>query len=134
MRDAVQHAKANQNLTSKILSKLSAQIDSYILVTIHRAENTNDLQRLKIIVDAIKDISMDIDVIWPLHPRTKAVFDSANVLLNYSPKLYIVEPIGFLEMMKLEMSLCLIITDSGGVQKEACFHQIPCVTVRDETE
>ena len=104
--------------------------EKFLLATIHRAENTDDLQRLTNIVNAFNAIHDT--VILPLHPRTKKKLNDAGLLLNHNIK--VIEPIGYLEMLALEMRATAIITDSGGVQKEACFMQKPCITLRDETE
>jgi UDP-GlcNAc3NAcA epimerase len=105
----------------------------YVLSTIHRAENTDDAERLEQIFAGLSRIAQEIAVILPLHPRT------ASVVRGRLPKgdldrINIVEPIGFLDMMTLEANAQAIVTDSGGVQKEAYFHGVPCITIRDETE
>lgn len=104
--------------------------DNYLLATIHRAENTDDLSRLTAIVNALN--SLDTIVILPLHPRTKKKLTEARLSLNSNIKL--IDPVGYLEMLLLESHATAIITDSGGVQKEAYFMQKPCITLRDETE
>lgn len=105
----------------------------YILATLHRAENTDSLSRMKSIIDAFQILSKDMHIILPLHPRTK------NILKEYklSEKLNaveVIEPQSYLDMIALEKSAKVILTDSGGIQKEAFFYQVPCVTMRDETE
>ncbi len=102
----------------------------FFLATIHRAENTDDVSRLTSIVEAFNEISHE--VILPLHPRTRKKLDEAGLILKQH--VHVIEPIGYLEMLALEMKATAIITDSGGVQKEACFMQKPCITLRDETE
>ena len=106
----------------------------YILVTIHRAENTNDIQRLKNIIDALFNLSKTYNIIFPLHPRTRLILEKNNMLLKMSSHFNIIDPVGYLEMLSLEKNSKLIVTDSGGLQKEAYFCQAPCVTLRDETE
>lgn len=105
----------------------------YALCTLHRAENTDNHQRLKNILTALGEIASDIPIILPLHPRTRnAVHELGwNYLLKH---LTIISPLSYLRMLRLEMSAQIILTDSGGVQKEAFFHQVPCITLRDETE
>ncbi len=105
--------------------------ENYILCTIHRAENTDDLNRLKNIFEAINDIAKDRQVILPLHPRTKFILDTLNLDIT---NLTIIEPIGYLEMVWLIANCDLVMTDSGGLQKEAYFFEKPCITLRDETE
>ena len=105
--------------------------DDFVLCTIHRAENTDDEQRLKSIFDALNEIASEKQVILPLHPRTK------NILLNLdinTNNLTIIDPIGYLEMVWLIDNSSLVMTDSGGLQKEAYFFEKQCITLRDETE
>lgn len=119
-----------------LLQKLSLESGSYALVTIHRAENTDDRHRLEAIVDAIVSLAHEISVIWPLHPRAKVAFQRYNLLqrLSSAQGLQMIDPVGYLEMIQLEKYAAVIVTDSGGVQKEAYFYEVPCVTLRDETE
>lgn len=103
----------------------------FILCTIHRAENTDDELRLRNIFEALEEIAQNIQVILPLHPRTKKILE--NLKLNIH-NLTIIEPVGYLEMVWFINKCSLIMTDSGGLQKEAYFFQKPCITLRDETE
>lgn len=77
-------------------------------------------------------MARDIPLVWPMHPRTRKILATTN--WQISPDLKIIDPVGYLEMVQLEKYASLIATDSGGVQKEAFFYQVPCVTLRDETE
>jgi len=106
--------------------------DNYILSTIHRAENTDDPKRLKAIFDALNEIAKDIQIVLPLHPRTKNILKTSNIIL--SDNISIIEPIGYLKMVYLIKNTTMIMTDSGGLQKEAFFFEKPCITLRDETE
>lgn len=102
-----------------------------IVATLHRAENTDDISRLKNIVNALNHLHHNVlPVILPLHPRTQKVIKNLN--LNLSVK--VIEPVGYLEMLWLLKNCSLVVTDSGGVQKEAFFFNKPCVTMRDQTE
>lgn len=103
---------------------------SYILSTVHRAENTDDINRLNEIISALGTINKDIQVILPLHPRTKAILENNNIEAD----LTIIEPVGYLEMVYLIKNASMVLTDSGGLQKEAFFFEKPCITLRDETE
>jgi UDP-GlcNAc3NAcA epimerase len=103
----------------------------FILATIHRAENTDDPKRLTSIFNALVEISNDIPIILPLHPRTKKIIENLKFKIE---NLKLVEPIGYLEIIYLLKNCSLVITDSGGLQKEAFFFGKPCVTLRDETE
>jgi len=105
--------------------------NNFILCTIHRAENTDDENRLKSIFEALEKIAQEKQVILPLHPRTKKIVAELN--LNVS-NLTIIDPVGYLEMVWLIDHCDLIMTDSGGLQKEAYFFEKPCMTLRDETE
>jgi UDP-GlcNAc3NAcA epimerase len=102
----------------------------YVLATIHRAENTDDAARLRSILSALA--GLEKAVVLPLHPRTRRKLLEAGVTLPGNIRA--VEPLGYLEMIALEGQAACIVTDSGGVQKEAYYLGVPCVTARDETE
>jgi len=106
--------------------------NTYILSTVHRAENTDDLNRLTNIIAALNEIAKDIKIVLPLHPRTKNILKDENIIL--SKNIDIIEPVGYLEMIWLIKNASMIMTDSGGLQKEAFFFEKPCITLRDETE
>lgn len=115
----------------KLAVKPKFEIESnYILSTIHRAENTDDLERITSIVSALNQIHEEKQVIVPIHPRTRKIIEKNNIQINFK----IVEPIGYLEMIWLIDNCDLIMTDSGGLQKEAFFFEKHCITLRDETE
>ncbi len=103
----------------------------FVLCTIHRAENTDDEQRLTSIFEALNEIAREKQVILPLHPRTKHIL--SNLDINIS-NLTIIDPIGYLEMVWFIDNCSLVMTDSGGLQKEAYFFEKQCITLRDETE
>ncbi len=105
--------------------------NDFILCTIHRAENTDDEQRLRAIFEALEEIAQEKQIILPLHPRTKKILE--NLDLNFQ-NLTIIDPVGYLEMVWLIDHSSLVMTDSGGLQKEAYFFSKPCITLRDETE
>ncbi len=105
--------------------------ERFILSTIHRAENTDDSQRLSSIFKVMDKISQETPIILPLHPRTKKIIKDLKFIIE---NLIIVEPVGYLEMIYLLKNCLLVMTDSGGLQKEAFFFQKQCVTLRDETE
>lgn len=104
--------------------------DKYLLCTIHRAENTNDILKLKDIFMTLNEISEEMEIVVPLHPRTKKMID----LSWLSQRVKIVDPVGYLQMIYLLSNCSMVITDSGGVQKEAYFFKKPCITLRTETE
>ena len=120
------------NAHSRIQERLSVRDSEYILATVHRAENTDTPARLVAILDALEAVGREAPVVFPVHPRTQEFIQQlgrpcpADVIPT--------EPLSYLDMIRLECGAKVIITDSGGVQKEAFFFRIPCVTVRDETE
>ncbi|AIZ45742.1 UDP-N-acetylglucosamine 2-epimerase [Deinococcus radiopugnans] len=116
---------------SQILQDLNLSEGQYVLSTVHRAENTNEPQRLKAIVEGLQQVAQTLPVVLPLHPRTRRMATEQG--LNFGA-VQVVPPVGYLDMIRLEQGAALIATDSGGVQKEAYFYRVPCVTLRDETE
>ena len=106
---------------------------NFILATLHRAENTDDMQRLTSIFDAFNAISEEIPVVLPLHPRTRKIMEN-NGLKNNSTQLILLEPQGYLQMISMLKNCKMVMTDSGGLQKEAYFFRKPCITLRTETE
>jgi len=133
MYDALLFYKQKAEQKSTILESLGLKSKQYILATIHRAENTDSLIRLTTIFNALQEVSKTISVVLPLHPRTQKVITEQNVSIT-SDSFQLIDPVGYLDMVMLEQHSCLICTDSGGLQKEAFFHQVPCLTLRDETE
>jgi UDP-GlcNAc3NAcA epimerase len=115
------------------LSRLrSMRPGSYFLATCHRAENTDDRRRLASILDIFARVASIAPVVWPLHPRTRRRLDEFGLPLPRG--LRVLPPVGYLRMIALESSALAILTDSGGVQKEAYFFGVPCITLRPETE
>ena len=130
MLDAVNYYKAYAK-EPKILNFSSNT--SFVLCTIHRAENTDNKIRLENIVKTLNKLSKHIKIVLPLHPRTrKKLSNYGGENLNSSIEL--IDPVGYLEMNWLISNCQLVITDSGGLQKESYFHKKPCVTLRNETE
>jgi UDP-GlcNAc3NAcA epimerase len=119
---------------STILARSGLMGHRYALATVHRAENTDDPDRLSVIIDALSIFSKITPVLWPLHPRTRQVLTSTGLMSRVAETIVFCEPLGYLDMVAAEKGASLIITDSGGVQKEAYFHRVPCVTLRDQTE
>lgn len=105
----------------------------FVLATVHRAENTDVPRKLTIIFDSLRQISYDIPVIFPVHPRTMQVINSLHIE-TLSDSLFLIDPVGYLEVVSLLDQCSLVMTDSGGMQKEAYFLKKPCLTLRDETE
>jgi UDP-N-acetylglucosamine 2-epimerase len=109
------------------------RIPNYYLATLHRAENTDDPKRLRSILKALDEIGREIPVILPLHPRTKKMMNGYHLFSKFKNVRFI-EPVSYLNMLKLEKNAKAILTDSGGVQKEAYWFRTPCVTLREVTE
>lgn len=130
MYDAVLNFKKIAKEKSTIIKDLNLIENQYMLTTIHRAENTNDINRLKDIIEALNESKAKI--VLPMHPRTKKYIESYG--LNMGENISVIDPIGYLDMINLEMHAKKIVTDSGGVQKEAFFMKKPCITMRDQTE
>jgi len=130
---ALQHSP-RVGADERLLKRLKLRPKGYILATVHRAENTDDPHRLAVIVEALKQVAKSFPVIWPLHPRTQNAMERNGEPLTDCANLHVIEPVGYLDMVQLEKYAAVIATDSGGVQKEAFFYGVPCVTLRDETE
>jgi len=111
----------------------AVRIPNYYLATLHRAENTDNPKPLKSILSALNEIAKDVPVILPLHPRTKKMI-KAYRLFSKTQRIKLTDPVSYLDMLKLEKNAKAILTDSGGVQKEAYWFGVPCFTLRDETE
>ena len=116
--------------SSNIVARMGLEDGGFYLATVHRAENTDDPARLAGILSAFE--RMERPVVLPLHPRTRATLGAG--LAEIGPQARVIEPVPYLDMIALERSARLILTDSGGVQKEAYWFGTPCVTLRDETE
>jgi UDP-GlcNAc3NAcA epimerase len=134
MYDVALHYGSRASADSPLFTQHCLEPGGYVLATIHRAENTDDPHRLGAVVVALEALAREVRVVWPLHPRTRAALHHAGLLDTAAGRLTILDPVGYLDMVRLEKHAALIATDSGGVQKEAFFHQVPCVTLRDETE
>ena len=134
MYDAALLFSESAEAQSRILDQVGLVKGEYILTTIHRAENTDDSARLETIFKSLIAVSGQETVVVPLHPRTRESLRKSNILAKAERCLKIIPPVGYLDMVMLEKNARIIITDSGGVQKEAYFYQVPCITVRAETE
>jgi len=130
MLDALNQNIKNAKKKSKILNKFDLKHKRYFLLTLHRPYNVDEPKILKEIIDAL--LNLDEMTIFPVHPRTRKMMKKFNIITNSN--ILFIEPIGYLDFLVLENNAKKIITDSGGVQKEAFFLKIPCVTLRSETE
>ena len=129
MNDAALYYAQFSQERSTVLRTLGNPSD-FVLVTIHRAENTDQSERLTQIVSALNEINAVQKVICPLHPRTKKILEGISI----KPEFEIIDPVGYFDMIELLKAAFLVMTDSGGLQKEAYFFSNPCITMRDETE
>ncbi len=119
---------------SDILKQLKRISKQYFLVTIHRAENTDNKRKLKNILDALIEIGKCYPVVFPVHPRTKKTLKNFNLLPSNYANIHLIDPVSYFDMLTLEKNARKILTDSGGIQKEAYFLGVPCITLRNETE
>jgi len=132
MYDAFRFNQELAHQKSKILETLGLKTQDYILCTIHRAENTDDPSRLQEILKALAKVQKP--VVLPLHPRTRKIIGEQGLSELLTGNFHVIEPVGYLDMIALEVNAWKLVTDSGGVQKEAYFAGVPCITMRDETE
>lgn len=128
MYDAVLYYRRTAQERSTILDCIKSE--RFALCTVHRAENTDDVKNLKAIFAALEKINAELPVILPIHPRTRKLVDSVGL----TPKITLLEPVSYFDMLQLLQQCEIVLTDSGGLQKEAYFFGKPCVTLRDETE
>lgn len=134
MLDAFLEHTRRARQQSTILRRLSLQLKAYHLATLHRAGNTDDAGRLRSIISAFRRIGAPI--VLPLHPRTRKRLKTFKLtgLLRRTANVRVIRPVGYLDTLELERNAKTILTDSGGIQKEAFFFRVPCITLRDETE
>jgi UDP-GlcNAc3NAcA epimerase len=129
MLDAAMYYAQFSNQKSNILRDQKIE-PGFILCTIHREENTINLERLKLLLDAINELSRTFNIVFPIHPRTKKIIEEHNLYCDAK----IIDPVGYFDLIELVNACDLVMTDSGGLQKEAFFFNKPCVTLRSETE
>jgi len=134
MYDAVLRFGEKAERESRILAVLGCSRGGYILATMHRPDNVDNPATLGIIVDALQKIAERERVILPVHPRTRASLARFDLLQGLNTNVSLIDAVGYLDMLLLERNARVIVTDSGGIQKEAFFCRVPCVTVRTETE
>ena len=130
MFDATLYYRSAANQDLKFLKKLDLHNGSYVLATIHRPENTDHPERLKSIVEALNQINSSNTVVLPIHPRTRSKLLQQKIKTDF----IIMDPVGYLQMLTLIKNSRIVLTDSGGLQKEAYFLKKCCVTIRNETE
>jgi len=130
MKDAVEFYGETSKEKSLIISTLNLNLDEFVLATIHRQENTDSLENLQSIFEGLEAIHKEKQVVLPLHPRTKAILEKNDLIYNVT----FIEPIGYFDMLELLKNCNLVVTDSGGLQKEAFFNKKHCIIAREETE
>lgn len=134
MFDAAIYYAHKAETHSQILQRLKLRSKEYVLATVHRQENTDDIKHLEAIMEGLSLVAQEIPVVIPLHPRTQKMLIAYDLKERFAKTLIYIDPVGFLDMIQLEKNAKVIATDSGGVQKEAFFYKTPCVTLRNETE
>jgi UDP-N-acetylglucosamine 2-epimerase len=132
MAEAVAWGAERARAQSQVLQTHALDDGGYLLVTVHRAENTDQPDRLAAILDALD--ALPHEVVFPVHPRTRKALQALNGSVRLRPGLRLIEPVGYLDMLRLTQSAQAVLTDSGGVQKEAYWLARPCITLRDSTE
>ncbi len=134
MYDSLKENLVVANRKSKIMKKLTLQKKEFYLITVHRAENTDIKENLEKIIPIV--IHLDKKVVFPIHPRTRKRLSEFSLLDRLLSKhdLLLIDPVSYLDMLVLEKGARYVLTDSGGVQKEAFFLKTPCLTLREETE
>lgn len=133
MVDAILFYQKKADSLSSIIKDVGLTAKPFILATIHRAENTDDPEKLTSIITSLNRISEFKTIIFPIHPRTKKLL-KATYRSTLNENLRLIDPVGYLDMISLQKNCSLIVTDSGGVQKEAFVNKKYCLTVRNETE
>jgi UDP-GlcNAc3NAcA epimerase len=129
MLDALLHARDQAQRASRVLTRLGLTDRTYVVATVHRAENSDHLERLSGILQGLEQSRET--VVFPVHPRTRRKLEGLQTSLS---RVMCIEPLGYLDMVRLVAGARMVVTDSGGLQKEAYWLGVPCVTVREETE
>ena len=130
MYDAVLFYAEMANQKSRVLKKNNLISNNYILATIHRQENTDDISIIEEIFKAF--LNAPYKVVIPMHPRTKNIIKKNNI--KEYDNILVIDPLSYFDMLKLQKNAAFIVTDSGGLQKEAYYNKVPCITIRNETE
>lgn len=130
MKDAVDYYSQFSSEKSTIINDQELKENSFVLATIHRQENTDDVEKLRSIFSGLEEIHKTKTVVLPIHPRTKSILMKHSI----DPKISILEPVGYYSMLELLKNCSMVVTDSGGLQKEAFFNKKHCIITREETE
>lgn len=132
MHDTIRYLKTPAQNKSNILLDLKLHPKEYYVLTLHRVENIDNRNRFRELVGFINGVTDYRPIIFPMHPRTRKVFDEFDITFNSNVK--IIEPLGYIDLIHLLNNAYMLLTDSGGMQKEAYWLNVPCITLRDETE
>jgi UDP-N-acetylglucosamine 2-epimerase len=132
MYDVFLYVSGVADKKSRILQEMKIKSKDYYLLTIHRQESTGDVKKLAEIMAFVNSVAKERTVIFPMHPRTIRIYDSIGK--KFGENVRIVEPVGYFDMFSLLKNSIMLMTDSGGMQKEAYWFKLPCITLRDETE
>lgn len=130
MKDSVEYYGNLSSKGSSIIGQLGLDKQPFVLATIHRQENTEDIEKLRLILQGLNEISSESRVVLPLHPRTRIAMEKFELVFNG----LITDPLGYFDMLELLKHCSMVVTDSGGLQKEAFFNHKPCIIIREETE
>lgn len=130
MKDAVDYYSKYSATKSRIISDLKLQQNNFILATIHRQENTDNIENLKAIFKGLERIAKQMQVVIPIHPRTRKILENNKLKFDVT----FVDPVGYFDMLELLKNCKMVVTDSGGLQKEAFFNKKHCIIAREETE
>jgi len=133
MYEALMHASGIAEQKSDVFDRFHLSPGGYALATLHRPENTDDPVRLSEQIAALQDVAREFPIYFPVHPRTWLKLQAMG-LNSDEGGLHLIDPLGYLDMVQMEAGAKVILTDSGGIQKEAYWFHVPCVTLRDETE
>lgn len=132
MYDALLGCMKRAEQKPAVFGKYRVDLKEYCFLTIHRAENTDNPEKLRGIMDFVCDVSAGRKVLFPMHPRTRKIYDGMGK--KFPDNIGVIEPVGYFDLLMLVKNSALVMTDSGGLQKEAYWLQTPCITLRDETE
>lgn len=130
MKDAVTYYGLTSSSKSHVINQLNLNNKEFVLATIHRQENTDDLEKLVSIFEGLEVISKEMEVVLPLHPRTRNILENNQLTYNIT----FIDPVGYFDMLELLKNCKMVVTDSGGLQKEAFFNKKHCIIAREETE
>ncbi len=134
MYDVMLETRGQARKTSRVLPDNGLAPGGYLLATVHRAENTDNPEKLRAIINALSRVAESTPVVFPVHPRTRAALEREGLAGQAAAALTLLPPVGYLDMIALLDGALAVVTDSGGVQKEAFFNRKPCFTLRTETE